>query len=38
MSESGLGDRNSPETIYMGGAQMSPHDGIIPSGGINYPL
>ena len=38
MSEGGLSDRNSPEAIYMRGVQMSPHNGIIPSGGINYPL
>ena len=37
MSEGGLSDRNSPEALYMGGVQTSPHDGIIPSGGINYP-
>ena len=38
MSEGERSDRNSPRAIYVGGVQMSPHDGIIPSGVINYPL
>ena len=38
MSEGKLSDRNSSKAIYVVGVLMSPHDGIIPSGGINYPL
>ena len=37
MSEGELSDRNSPRAICAGGVQMSPHNGIIPSGIINYP-
>ena len=38
MSEGGFSDRNLPRAIYAGGVQISPHNGIIPSDGINYPL
>ena len=37
MSEGGLSDRNSPKAIFVGGVQMSSHDGNVPSGGIDYP-
>ena len=37
MSEGGLSDRNSPKAIFVGGVQMSPHDGTVPLGGTNYP-
>ena len=38
MTEGGLSDRSSPRAIYAGGVLMSLHNGIKPSGGINYPL
>ena len=37
MSEGGLSDRNSPKAIFAGDVQMSPHNGTVPLGGINYP-
>ena len=37
MSEGALSDRNSPKAIFVGGVQMSSHDGNVPLGGINYP-
>ena len=37
MSEGGLSDRNSPRAIYVGGIQMLPQGGIIPSDVINHP-
>ena len=38
MSEGGLSDRNSPpKAIFVGDVQMSPHNGTVPLGGINYP-
>ena len=37
MSEGGLSVRYSPKAIFVGGVQMSSHDGYVPSGGINYP-
>ena len=37
ISEGGLSDRNYPKAIFAGGAQMSPHNGTVPLGGINYP-
>ena len=38
ISEGGLSDRNSPKAIFVGGVQMSSHDGNVPLGGINYTL
>ena len=37
MSEGGLSDRYLPKAIFVGGVQMSSHDGNVPLGGINYP-
>ena len=37
MSEGGLSDRYSPKAIFVGGVQMSSHDGNIPLGGTIYP-